>query len=531
MLAAVVEQVSADLRAAKIKAVVTGRPKHYYSIYQKMIVRGRDFNDIYDLVGAAHPGRHRARLLRRARRHPQPCGTPVPGRFKDYIAMPKFNMYQSLHTTVIGPEGKPVEMQIRTHAMHRRAEYGIAAHWKYKENDVQPVPASAARGGDKDGAEDMTWLRQLLDWQRETPDPGEFLDSLRFDLHASGGLRLHAQGRRHRAAGRRHAGRLRLRRAHRGRATAASAPGSTAGSCRWSPRWTTATSIEVFTSKSTTAGPRRDWLALRPSHRGPATRSGSGSPRSAARTRSRRARTRSAGRCASRACRCSACSAATRWPRSPSDLRYPDVSALYAAVGEGHVSAQTVVQRLVAALGGAEGAVEDIAETAVADPADAAAAAGRRPRRRGQGRQRRLGQAGPLLHAGAGRRRSSASSPAATASPCTAPTASTSSTLAPEARAHASRSSGPRRPVGVPGRDPGRGARPHPAAVRRDPGAVRRSTSTSCRRRSRRRATGSRSSKFTFEMGDPKHLGHLLRAVRDVEGVYDAYRVTSGKNT
>ena len=186
-LAGVIEHVSGDLKGAKIRAQVTGRPKHYYSIYQKMIVRGRDFADIYDLVGIrilvdsvrdcyAVLGAIHARW------------NPVPGRFKDYIAMPKFNMYQSLHTTVIGPEGKPVELQIRTHAMHRRAEYGVAAHWKYKED-----PADSATGrrrprrqGDLAGAtSDMAWLRQLLDWQKETADPGEFLESLRFDLKAA----------------------------------------------------------------------------------------------------------------------------------------------------------------------------------------------------------------------------------------------------------------------------------------------------------------------------------------------------------
>src|SRR5665647_1353474 len=176
-LATVREVVSGDLRVAKIKAAVSGRPKHYYSIYQKMIVRGHDFADIYDLVGVrvlvdsvrdcyAALGALHARW------------NPVPGRFKDYIAMPKFNMYQSLHTTVIGPGGKPVEIQIRTHEMHRRAEYGVAAHWKYKE-------MAKSQGAPVDAASDMAWLRQLVDWQRETADPTEFLDSLRFEIRGA----------------------------------------------------------------------------------------------------------------------------------------------------------------------------------------------------------------------------------------------------------------------------------------------------------------------------------------------------------
>ena len=181
-LAGVREQVNNDLRAAKIKATVTGRPKHYYSVYKKMIVRGRDFEEIYDLVAVrvlvdtvrdcyAALGALHARW------------NPVPGRFKDYIAMPKFNMYQSLHTTVIGPEGKPVEIQIRTHTMHRRAEYGVAAHWKYKE-DAPGGAQAQPKDGETGPISDMAWLRQLLEWQRETSDPGEFLDSLRFEINA-----------------------------------------------------------------------------------------------------------------------------------------------------------------------------------------------------------------------------------------------------------------------------------------------------------------------------------------------------------
>ncbi len=177
MLAEVITQVEQDLREAKIKATVTGRPKHYYSIYQKMIVGGREFSDIYDLVGIRI-------LVDEDRDCYSVLGilhsrwNPVLGRFKDYVAMPKFNMYQSLHTTVIGPQGKPVEMQIRTFAQHRRAEYGVAAHWKYKED------GRAGRDTEKSGdLDDMTWVRQLLDWQSEVEDPGEFLESLRFEIN------------------------------------------------------------------------------------------------------------------------------------------------------------------------------------------------------------------------------------------------------------------------------------------------------------------------------------------------------------
>ena len=187
-LAGVREEVSADLRAAKIKATVTGRPKHYYSVYQKMIVGGRDFEQIYDLVAVRV-------LVETVRDCYAALGAlharwnPVPGRFKDYIAMPKFNMYQSLHTTVIGPGGKPVEIQIRTHTMHRRAEYGVAAHWKYKEDPGAKGTGNQGgvqvRDGQADAVNDMAWLRQLLDWQKETSDPGEFLESLRFEINAS----------------------------------------------------------------------------------------------------------------------------------------------------------------------------------------------------------------------------------------------------------------------------------------------------------------------------------------------------------
>ncbi len=175
-LAGVREEVQKDLQASRIKCTITGRPKHYYSVYQKMIVRGKEFDEIHDLTGIRI-------LVDSVRDCYATLGiihnrwSPMPGRFKDYIASPKFNLYQSLHTSVIGPNGRPVEFQIRTHEMHRRAEYGVAAHWKYKQQSGQPAQDASTT--------DMKWLRSLMDWQQETRDPGEFLDSLRYEMNAA----------------------------------------------------------------------------------------------------------------------------------------------------------------------------------------------------------------------------------------------------------------------------------------------------------------------------------------------------------
>lgn len=353
-LAVVREQVGADLRNAKIKATVSGRPKHYYSIYQKMIVRGRDFADIYDLVGVRV-------LVDSVRDCYGALGAlharwnPVPGRFKDYIAMPKFNLYQSLHTTVIGPGGKPVEIQIRTHDMHRRAEYGVAAHWKYKES------AKSVAGQDTTG-NDMVWLRQLVDWQKETADPTEFLDSLRFEIAGAEVYVFTPKGDvvalpagstpvdfayavhtevGHRTMGARVNGRL-------------------------VPLDSTLENgdvVDVFTSKSETAGPSRDWLGFVKSPRA----------RNKIRqwfSKERREEAVEHGK--------DAIAKAMRKQNLPiqrllsheslvtlaHEMRHADVSALYAAVGEGQVSAATVVQKLVHSMGGEPAAEEDIAETA-----------------------------------------------------------------------------------------------------------------------------------------------------------------------
>ena len=160
--------IASELKKAGITSEITGRAKHFYSIYDKMSRRGKEFNEIFDLTA-----------LRVLVETVKDCygaigiihsvWKPLPGRFKDYIAMPKFNMYQSLHTTVIGPGGKPLEIQIRTFDMHQTAEFGVAAHWMYKEKGSKPT--------DKLG-----WLRQMMEWQSETGDPREFMDTLRIDL-------------------------------------------------------------------------------------------------------------------------------------------------------------------------------------------------------------------------------------------------------------------------------------------------------------------------------------------------------------
>lgn len=159
-----------------VAARITGRPKHLYSIYQKVAEKGKDFSDIYDLIAL--------RVIVESVAECYAClgavhtlWSPMPGRFKDYIAMPKFNMYQSLHTTVIGPAARPLEIQIRTKDMHYASEFGVAAHWRYKN--------SSGESADAISDEQLMWLHQMLDWADDTTDPSEFLDALRLDLEYS----------------------------------------------------------------------------------------------------------------------------------------------------------------------------------------------------------------------------------------------------------------------------------------------------------------------------------------------------------
>ncbi len=335
-LTQVVGHVKERLDAARVLGQVTGRPKHLYSIYEKMVVKGKEFDDIYDLVGvriivesvkdcwAALGAVHGA-------------WTPIPGRFKDYVNTPKFNLYQSLHTTVVGPQGKTLEAQIRTVEMHRRAEWGIAAHWGYKEK------ASAA---------DVAWLQRIVDWSAETSDPLEFLETLKLDLDTDEvyvftpkgdvvslptnstpidfAYTIHTEVG-HRCIGAKLNGRL----------------------VPLDSRLGSGDTVEIFTSKVPSAGPSRDWLKI------------AASPRARNKirqwfSRERREDAIESGR--------EDLAKALRKEGLPVQklansqtlanvieaLSYSDLDALHAAIGESRVSAQSIAQRIARDLRGGE---------------------------------------------------------------------------------------------------------------------------------------------------------------------------------
>ncbi|CAD5998585.1 bifunctional (p)ppGpp synthetase/guanosine-3',5'-bis(diphosphate) 3'-pyrophosphohydrolase [Agreia sp. COWG] len=339
----VIDSVNDDLKSAKIRGKVVGRPKQYYSIYQKMILRGRDFDEIYDLVGIRV-------LVNSLRDCYAVLGSiharwnPIPGRFKDYIATPKFNLYQSLHTTVIGPNGRAVEIQIRTHEMHRQAEYGVAAHWKYKERVNGGNKTQIDPGTDND----MAWLARISDWQAETADPGEFLDSLRFEIGAKEVYVFTPKGKviglpagatpvdfayavhtevGHRTMGAKVNGRL----------------------VPLESTLNSGDSVEVFTSKNPDSGPSQDWLAFVQSPRA----------RNKIRqwfTKERRDEAIEQGKDAiARAMRkqnlpLQKLMSQDSFTEVASSMRYDSVSGLYAAIGEGHVSTQSVIEKVLAGL-------------------------------------------------------------------------------------------------------------------------------------------------------------------------------------
>jgi guanosine-3',5'-bis(diphosphate) 3'-pyrophosphohydrolase len=332
-----IEQVTTEARSKLkelgVKAEVEGRPKHLYSIYEKMVIRGKEFNEIYDLVGV--------RILVDSLRDTYAAlgavhalWKPIPGRFKDYVAMPKSNMYQSLHTTVVGPGGKPLEIQIRTRDMHRTAKYGIAAHWRYKEGTKQAREASA----------EAAWLGQMMDWLKDMADPREFMDSLRIDLYGGQVFVFTPKGDvvnlpagatpvdfayaihtdvGHRTIGAKVSGKL----------------------VPLDYELRTGDTVEILASRAQGEGPSQDWLQFVKTPRA----------RSKIRqwfSRGRREDALEQGR-----------DAVTRLMRKQNlpikrlatteslstvaeELKYPNLEALYVAVGEGHVSPQSIVARV-----------------------------------------------------------------------------------------------------------------------------------------------------------------------------------------
>ena len=333
----VIDAVKTDLAHDLIEATVTGRQKHFFSVYQKMVVRGRDFNDIYDLVGIRV-------LVNDVRDCYAVLGSiharwsPVPGRFKDYIAMPKFNLYQSLHTTVIGPSGKAVEIQIRTYEMHSRAEFGIAAHWKYKE------------GGQSDShTPEMLWLKQLHDWQKETEDPSEFLEALRFDLGSPEVFVFTPKGSVIALPG----GSTPVDFAYSVHTDVGNRCAGAKVNGRLVPLETKLANgdvVEVVTNKSLTASPSRDWLNFVKSPR-------ARSKIKAWFSKERREEAIDAGReSIARQMRKAGLPlqkifAGHALLELAHDLHYPDIDALYSAVGDGHVSSASIIEKLVAGMG------------------------------------------------------------------------------------------------------------------------------------------------------------------------------------
>ena len=344
-LTQVIDQVQERLLAARVDGSVTGRPKHLYSIYEKMVVKSKEFDDIYDLVGvrvlvesvkdcwAALGAIHGA-------------WTPVQGRFKDYINTPKFNLYQSLHTTVVGPQSKPLEVQIRTKEMHNRAERGIAAHWGYKER------ASAA---------DIAWLQRIVDWQEETADPNEFLETLKLDLEQDevfvftpkgdvmslpvGATPVDFAYAVHTEVGHRCIG---------AKVNGALVPLDSA--------LQSGDSVEIFTSKVPSASPSRDWLKIVVT------------PRARNKIRQWFSRERREDAIENgkeelvKALRKEGLpfQKITNSPmlvKLVETMNYADLDAFHAALGEGHISARTIAQRLAKELRGGD-AEEQLPTTA-----------------------------------------------------------------------------------------------------------------------------------------------------------------------
>lgn len=514
------DMILKDLRDSHIAAEVQGRPKHYWSIHQKMIVRGHDFDEIFDLVGLRI-------LVETTKDCYAAMGAvhslfkPMPGRFKDYISAPRFGVYQSLHTTVIGPGGNALEVQIRTYEMHYNAEYGIAAHWRYKET-------KGSHKGDAAEVDQMAWMRQLLDWQREAADPNEFLDSLRYDLASSETFVFTPKGDvitlptdstpvdfayavhtevGHRCIGAKVNGKL----------------------VALESTLTTGDRVEIFTSKDVHSGPSKDWLKFVKT------------PRAKAKIRQwfakeRREEALEAGR--------DALAAEVQRGGLPmhrlftpasirhiaDELRYSDVDALYTAIGKGQLSARHVTNRLVAQFSTEDDAQDELAE--------------RTPLSKLQvpNRAQRADNAGVLVAGDADL--------AAKLAKCCTPVPGD------EIFGFVTRGGG----VSVHRADCTNSARLHEEPERiievswaaNAPGAIfmvtvqiealdrhgllSEITRTISDQKVSIMATSSHTAedrvavmRFSFEVSDTKQLGYIISVLRNIEGVFDVFRVTSGQ--
>jgi len=344
----------ARLREAGVRAEAEGRPKHLYSIYEKMVLGGKEFNEIYDLAGMRI-------LVDSVRDCYGALGAihslwkPVPGRFKDYIAMPKSNMYQSLHTTVVGPQGRAIEVQIRTHEMHRTAEYGIAAHWRYKEGRDGKKAKEAA---------DLAWLGHMMEWLKDMADPREFMEGLKIDLYRGQVFVFTPKGDvvnlpagatpvdfaysihtevGHRTIGAKVNGKL----------------------VPLDYELRTGDTVDVLTSKAEGEGPSQDWLKFVVTPRA----------RSKIRqwfSRERREDALEEGReqlhrlMRKQNVPFKRLATEEALHQVAEEMKFPDLESLYVAVGEGHVSPQSVVARLTRAVSGTT--EEDATEVPLARP-------------------------------------------------------------------------------------------------------------------------------------------------------------------
>jgi GTP diphosphokinase / guanosine-3',5'-bis(diphosphate) 3'-diphosphatase len=350
----VLSAARARLKDAGVKAEVEGRPKHLYSIYEKMVLGGKEFNEIYDLAGIRI-------LVGNLRDCYGALGAihslwkPVPGRFKDYIAMPKSNMYQSLHTTVVGPQGRPIEIQIRTQEMHRTAEFGIAAHWRYKEGRDGKRAKEAA---------DLAWLGHMMEWLKDMADPREFMEGLKIDLYRgqvfvftpegdvvnlpAGATPVDFAYSIHTEVGHRTIG---------GKVNGKLVP--------LDYELRTGDTVDILTSKAEGEGPSQDWLKFVVTPRA----------RSKIRqwfSRERREDAMEEGReqlhrlMRKQNVPFKRLATEEALEQLAGEMKFPGLESLYVAMGEGHVSPQSVVARLMRAVAGTT--EEDATEVPLARP-------------------------------------------------------------------------------------------------------------------------------------------------------------------